>query len=479
MTEILLSLRRILDDAISTVVSVCESRNEDFPRLDDPADPSEYSLQGIRNNPEVAHAIKLGVAAASQLISTLQSPIQAAATLGFLANIPANIAAVERLHVPEILRKSGEAGMHVSEIAQYNGTSADKLERILRHLATHHIFREVSPGVFAHNKISSILDTGKDYETIIQDPEKKFDNTNGLCALASLLTDELSKAYPYTADILADASVANSQEVNNTTLQKALNMNYTLWQYLDLPENAFRNRRFNIAMRGTSSLQPPSKIVHLYDWKALPEQAIIVDVGSGLGHVSLDIAAIRPDITFVLEDRPSVVAQAKELHFWTSVFTSYPELMHQTMSGLDYLSPQPQLPSPPDVFLLRYILHNQPDKYAVMLLKHLREAAGASTKLIILDFIVAYACPVSGEAGYYTMPGDIPAIAPFPLLPNFGVAGAYPYNTDMVMLSYLNAKERTIGAWRSILDISGWKLGSVRQDQTNRSGWSVIIAEIA
>ncbi len=84
MTEILISLRRILDDAIGTVVSVCESRNEDFPRLDDPADPSEYSLQGIRNNPDVAHAIKLGVAAASQLISTLQSPIQAAANLGFL-----------------------------------------------------------------------------------------------------------------------------------------------------------------------------------------------------------------------------------------------------------------------------------------------------------------------------------------------------------------------------------------------------------
>lgn len=92
--------------------------------------------------------------------------------------------------------------------------------------------------------------------------EHHFPSCDLLPSLPLFRTDELSKAYPYTADILADVSIANSQEVNNTTLQKALNMNYTLWQYLDLPENAFRNRRFNIAMRGTSSLQPPSKIVH-------------------------------------------------------------------------------------------------------------------------------------------------------------------------------------------------------------------------
>ena len=33
--------------------------------------------------------------------------------------------------------------------------------RVLRYLATNHIFREVEPNVFAHNMISSLLDTGK------------------------------------------------------------------------------------------------------------------------------------------------------------------------------------------------------------------------------------------------------------------------------------------------------------------------------
>jgi hypothetical protein len=40
--------------------------------------------------------------------------------------------------------------------------------RLLRYLAVHHIFREVSPDVFANNRLSSVLDTGKSVEEIMQ-----------------------------------------------------------------------------------------------------------------------------------------------------------------------------------------------------------------------------------------------------------------------------------------------------------------------
>jgi hypothetical protein len=40
------------------------------------------------------------------------------------------------------------------------------LGRVLRFLATLHIFREVSPDVFANNRISSVMDTGKTIEDI-------------------------------------------------------------------------------------------------------------------------------------------------------------------------------------------------------------------------------------------------------------------------------------------------------------------------
>jgi hypothetical protein len=39
--------------------------------------------------------------------------------------------------------------------------------RILRLLATNHIFTEVSPDVFANNRLSSVLDTGKSVEELL------------------------------------------------------------------------------------------------------------------------------------------------------------------------------------------------------------------------------------------------------------------------------------------------------------------------
>ena len=39
--------------------------------------------------------------------------------------------------------------------------------RVLRLLATNHIFKEVSPDVFANNRLSSVLDAGKVVEELL------------------------------------------------------------------------------------------------------------------------------------------------------------------------------------------------------------------------------------------------------------------------------------------------------------------------
>ena len=41
-----------------------------------------------------------------------------------------------------------------------------KIARILRFLAVHHIFKEVAPDVFARNRCSSSLDTGKSVQEL-------------------------------------------------------------------------------------------------------------------------------------------------------------------------------------------------------------------------------------------------------------------------------------------------------------------------
>ena len=42
------------------------------------------------------------------------------------------------------------------------------IARILRILATYHIFREISPDVFANNRISTMLDKGKSLKDILE-----------------------------------------------------------------------------------------------------------------------------------------------------------------------------------------------------------------------------------------------------------------------------------------------------------------------
>jgi hypothetical protein len=68
---------------------------------------------------------------------------------------------LEASHTVEILREAGPNGLHVDAISERNGVESTKLAHILRLLATHHIIRERTPNVFATNRISSLVDSGK------------------------------------------------------------------------------------------------------------------------------------------------------------------------------------------------------------------------------------------------------------------------------------------------------------------------------
>ena len=93
------------------------------------------------------------------------------------------------LLVPTRNSKFTTQGLHVSEIAKPLNVDPDKLglsvsqanrvttiihlpfsytARILRLLATHHIFTEVKPDVFANNRNSAVLEKGQSIEALLQ-----------------------------------------------------------------------------------------------------------------------------------------------------------------------------------------------------------------------------------------------------------------------------------------------------------------------
>lgn len=203
-------------------------------------------------------------------------------------------------------------GLHVNDLAAPTKINAPKLgmrllfidllpftlncycqytARVLRVLATSHIFREVSPDVFAHNRISSLLDTGKSLEEILQEyanylsnilvrkltpmPQPKLKarqhqrDFGSSRACVSLLTspighaheltlfysaDEGMKSSAYMPETLFDPKYTNSDEPNEVAFNLAYSTNLTTFAWFELPENAYILRRFGLAMNGGQQL---------------------------------------------------------------------------------------------------------------------------------------------------------------------------------------------------------------------------------
>ena len=168
----------------------------DFPSLDAPCDPTSLP-ELLTTDPLVVRAINHIVAAAGQLSATVQAPFlsicdasmavsnDAFRDYGLLLayrqyHLPSCLRLLEASHTVEILREAGTDGLHVSHISKQSGVEETKLgsyyfdsrlcttlrmchflAHALRLLATHHIVRETAPDVFATNRISSLLSTGK------------------------------------------------------------------------------------------------------------------------------------------------------------------------------------------------------------------------------------------------------------------------------------------------------------------------------
>lgn len=101
------------------------------------------------------------------------------------------------------------------------------------------------------------------------------------------------------------------------------------------------------------------------------------------------------------------------------------------LSVHDFFQPQPIKNA--DVFFLRAVAHNWSDGPFVTILKHLRDAATPETKLVIVDWILPYAC---ANTSAEEVPGAVPVKpAPAPLLPSYGYPNITCFQHDALVCS--------------------------------------------
>lgn len=441
------ALVQIIATGVKNIQSAATQRAMAYPTTDAPLSPDGEQLQT-----ELAGQAAPVLAAAWQLIATLQHPQAYLVDLSFLAFVSSSLAVSEAAFVPDVLRESGAKGLHVNEIAAVRNVDPGKLGRILRYLASRHIFEEVTPDVFRNNRISEAMCTGKPVQEMVESPIGRWDGTNGVAALVSLGGENNQRGNAWLAEHLLDPVTAHSQEPNEAAWQRGQRTKVTMFEWMELPENALQLRKFGIAMGATTNSAEHVIATRGFEWQALPEGSLVVDVGGGVGNLTMALAKVHGHLRYIVQDRPAVAKEGEQL--WKANHPGLLESGTVRLQGHDFFAEQPVKDA--DVFVVRYVTHNWSDKYASRILSRLRDAAQQTTKLVIIDVVVDY---MSRDTGAATgIPGAAKAQAPAPLLPYPDSAAGWTYGMDICMMSLSNCHERTLGHFVELLKGAGWKL---------------------
>ncbi|KAF7340525.1 hypothetical protein MSAN_02124000 [Mycena sanguinolenta] len=444
-------LANLISQAVDTIEGVYASADAAPPQLDKPWDPKDPS-EALGQDPTITEAKTTLVAAAAQLLVTIRDPISTLLSISDGVPLLACLRTISELNVVEILREAGPQGLHTKEIASPSKVNPDILARMLRFLATNHIFYEIAPDVFANNRISSSLDKGKPSAVLFNKPEERLTGTATAAALMEMFGDEIIKSFAQLTETVLDPSGEQSP------MKRALGVSSSesLFSWMMRPENRPRANRFNIAMHGDSQREQALGAIfkgmafHVFmpvsnragkgfNWSELPSGGILVDVGS-----------ILPS-RVVNQDFGPVLEKAK-VH-WQENFPEHIQKNLVEFQAHDFFQPQPVKDA--DVFLLRHITHDWSDEKTIEILGRLCDAAKPTTHLVLIEHIVP---SVAEEpASIKAIPGAPRPTAPAPLLPNFGAASSAIYFRDMMMYN-LGGKERTIANFVQVFDKAGWNL---------------------
>ncbi|KAH9846764.1 S-adenosyl-L-methionine-dependent methyltransferase [Lenzites betulinus] len=484
------ALHAVIGEAIDNIEKVYKSQDPplEYPSLDVPF----YSSQ--KHTPEVDRAEELKltdavfsaanqiVAACGQLTATVHKPFFQLVEIVNAANIVALFHFVEQTHIPEILREAGPEGLSTKDIAtkvaelraatpgaQEVDIDPAKIGHILRVVATYHWVREVRPDVFANNRLTAFIDSGKAVEELKLAPQKKYDGTDGVAAFAGMAGDEVNKLMAHLSEWLLTGGLTTNA-TNGLALHKAYDTNRKYYEWLEDPGNEFRLTRFGHAMNGTRYWETAENIIHGFAWNDLPKDAVVVDIGGGIGSVSVILSQAYPHLRFAVEDRAPVVAIAREA--WGTKHAELFDSNRVTFHPQDFFDEHAPFEIPgvgkisqPDVFLARAVAHNWPDKDVLKLLAILRRAAGPHTKLLLVDNLLPYACLDDKADVSSSSQGAVRSLVPegSPLLPNLGKASANGYILDITMMGLFDAKERTYREIDALTQATGWKITNVKR----------------
>jgi hypothetical protein len=246
--------------------------------------------------------------------------------------------------------------VHVAELAERTGTNADALGRLLRHLACHGVFAELSPGRFTSNETADLLRADHPLRM------RMWLDLDGFGGRMDLMFTELMHTVR-TGKPAFEAVFGAS-----------------LWDYLDA--NPAMAVSFDATLAGSSmagSLRTAA--VAGYDWSGVRH---VVDVGGGNGALLAEVLRANVGIRATLVDLPDVVARGRQ-------FLAEKRLEGRCeFAGQSFFDP---LPAGGDVYLLSGVLNDWSDELATAILRRCAEAAGQTGRVVIVEHSIVGSDP--------------------------------------------------------------------------------------
>ncbi|KAG6811149.1 hypothetical protein H0H92_008767 [Tricholoma furcatifolium] len=326
------ALLKLVNSAAQDALVQYEKHGSEVPAISSttshPLDTSDDSL-------ELRKAIRVLEGACEQLCSSLAPPIHTIVNKGqnldwlcLLVVIQAGVADALSGH---------ETGMHVNDLSKSVGVESAKLARILRALATKHIFTEVKPDVFANNRLSQVLLS-----------------SNDVACLTVLHTTLAPRAATILYDNLSNPRTALSYDPKDSPFMQAVKSEGVFGSFFDwLKVHPDKRATFGRAMLGLGQVMGSLSILHYYPWSAY----------STHWSQNLPETRVRDQVQFLSGD----------------FFERLP-VKNQ------------------DIYYVRNVIHNWPDAQAQKILTTIREAMGNGSRLLIHDYVLSHISQTELEA---------------------------------------------------------------------------------
>ncbi|KAK3897615.1 O-methyltransferase-domain-containing protein, partial [Staphylotrichum tortipilum] len=297
-------------------------------------------------------------------------------------------------HVP--LQES----ISIGELSAKTGLREDLLSRFVRMAAANYYFTEPRPGFIAHTAWSRTIATDEKMRSCVW-----FYYTELMPSVAKLV--EAVVKFP------------DSDELQETAFWLAFKD--TFFNHKEKHQDHMV--KFGLCMDGLAGgigAEGVESIARAYKWENTPAKSLVVDVGGGIGHVSAAIAREHPHLRFQVQDSGHLTEASNLLLQASGVADRVQHVTH------NFFDPQPASSQGAAIYFMRHIMHDWPDIYCQKILRHLVQAMGHDSRIIICDIVLP-------EPNTFLKTQE-----------------SYVRALDLTMLSLCNAKERSYEDWQKL-----------------------------